>query len=135
MTEDEILRLIRLGINDPGSVLLRGVVNADGSSSYDEGIGAWGARAVYKLLTDAGLLLTSEEPEPQVRHFRVGPGRCNCGFDAYKVAYENGILMPDYFGLLADHIDSVIRQQWMKAQERRHAVRHADAPVPEVPAP
>ena len=37
---------------------------------------------------------------PPVQHFRTGPARCNCGFDAYKL---NGIML-DYAELFASHL-------------------------------
>lgn len=41
-----------------------------------------GPRQIAGALADAGLLA---EPKP-VKHYRVGPGACACGFDAYKLS-------------------------------------------------
>jgi hypothetical protein len=43
------------------------------------------------------------EPHPQpkpVRHVRIGPGRCACGFDAYQI---RGVMI-DYHGELMNHL-------------------------------
>lgn len=45
-----------------------------------------------------------QEPEPPkpapVEHYRVGPARCNCGFDAYKI----NAIMVDYSEEFAHHL-------------------------------
>jgi len=42
-----------------------------------------------------------EPPKPEpVKHFRVGPARCNCGYDAYKI---NGIMI-DYAEEFSMHL-------------------------------
>ena len=42
-----------------------------------------------------------EPPNPEpIQHFRVGPARCNCGFDAYKIS---GIMI-DYSEEFAIHL-------------------------------
>ncbi len=33
-------------------------------------------------------------------HYRIGPSKCACGYDAHKV----GAFFPDYFQMLRDHI-------------------------------
>lgn len=40
-----------------------------------------------------------------VGHHRTGPGRCGCGYDAYKV----GGFFPDYHAMLMNHLDHAPR--------------------------
>lgn len=40
-----------------------------------------------------------------VAHHRTGPGRCACGYDAYKV----GGFFPDYHAMLMNHLDRAPR--------------------------
>lgn len=51
------------------------------------------------IIDRLGLLKNVSDPAP-VKHFRTGPGKCNCGYDAYQ-AY--GIML-DYGELLDSHL-------------------------------
>jgi hypothetical protein len=84
---DDVLALIRRGINDPGSVLPRETYDAnDGTGAYDEGVGAWGARAVYKLLTAAGwsLLPPAGQSHPEWAYLVAGLAYMVAGLDRRK---------------------------------------------------
>lgn len=43
--------------------------------------------------------------ERAVKHYRVGPARCACGYDAYKV----GGFFPDYHAMFMAHLDDAAR--------------------------
>lgn len=43
--------------------------------------------------------------ERAVQHYRVGPARCACGYDAYKV----GGFFPDYHAMFMAHLDDAAR--------------------------
>lgn len=43
--------------------------------------------------------------ERAVKHYRVGPARCACGYDAYKV----GGFFPDYHAMFMTHLDAAER--------------------------
>lgn len=43
--------------------------------------------------------------ERAVKHYRVGPARCACGYDAYKV----GGFFPDYHAMFMAHLDAAGR--------------------------
>jgi hypothetical protein len=47
-------------------------------------------------------------------HRRVGPGKCACGFNAYKV----GGFLPDYHQMLMDHF-ALVRDQRIRNGESR----------------
>lgn len=51
---------------------------------------------------DSGL---RERLEMAVEHRRTGPGRCACGYDAYKV----GGFFPDYHAMLTNHLNAAAR--------------------------
>jgi hypothetical protein len=45
--------------------------------------------------------------EERAVHGRTGPGRCACGYDAYKV----GGFFPDYHRMLMDHLSRAARAE------------------------
>ena len=62
------------------------------------------ARAVVAAL-DAHDGDLRERLAEAVEHRRTGPGRCACGYDAYKV----GAFFPDYHAMLTDHLNAAAR--------------------------
>ncbi len=56
---------------------------------------------IPKPVTDTPLALDAIEARAvAVAHHRTGPGRCACGYDAYKV----GGFFPDYHAMLMNHL-------------------------------
>lgn len=45
--------------------------------------------------------------EKAVKHYRVGPARCACGYDAYKVG--RSMFFPDYHAMFMAHLDEAAR--------------------------
>lgn len=59
------------------------------------------------VMQKLGMLESGAEPQQLDNHYRVGAGRCACGFDAYKV----GGIMADYHQMLLDHLHQHRHQQ------------------------
>lgn len=64
-------------------------------------------RAVPKVrpIIEAEVLARIAVEERAVKHYRVGPARCACGYDAYKV----GGFFPDYHAMFMAHLDDAAR--------------------------
>lgn len=71
------------------------------------------AVAAARPIIEAEVRAKIAAEERAVQHYRTGPARCACGYDAYVVGA--GRFFPDYHAMFMQHLDDVARSSRSEA--------------------